>query len=383
MENTTNITVEELLKEIELDKKEQEEEKEYLESLKKKRQKKAMLIKKSQRKYNLIAKLILLSLIIGTNLAIIKKAIKYYESNKNFFSGRELNISDAELSRLVVSLEKDLNIDLDDNPNSLFLYAILNNDNLTEEEKEILYQYQKMLEDNPFLDKEKVFKALKNVDVEYTIRPDHYKDTVCGDFNYQTDTIRIFQEDKKKGVFTHEGIHCVYMNKETESLPTWFSEGMTQLLNSEYFSEVPYEELTYYPFEVSMVKMLCELIGKSEVLEAFTTGDVSIIVEKISEDLWNKIDMLFLEYERNLKVDIHKYKDVYTSLSTLIGKVLDQEDINKYKQFGRLSNYYCHLLCMTYDSPYLNYLHFIEHTNPSQEIYFNTSAHPLVYTKNS
>ena len=62
MENTTNITVEELLKEIELDKKEQEEEKEYLESLKKKRQKKAMLIKKSQRKYNLIAKLILLSL---------------------------------------------------------------------------------------------------------------------------------------------------------------------------------------------------------------------------------------------------------------------------------------------------------------------------------
>lgn len=213
-------------------------------------------------------------------------------SDENIFNGNDLAISDEMLSGVVSELEDALNVTVDNEDYEAFavLNAILKNENLTETEKEVFYRSYKIIKDNPYINKEAAYRSLLNVDVSYKKRGFSFDKDVEGIYSSNYETIGVFVKDPDNRVLLHEIIHCIFSNEQTKNLPTFFDEGMTELLANEYFSEKPFYETVNYPIEISAVKMLCEVSTPDAVLEAYSTGDMSIIAKEITKITRNEDD---------------------------------------------------------------------------------------------
>ncbi len=212
------------------------------------------------------------------------KDITYHRNN--LYRGTELIISDDKLEQIISNIEEEFEMDIPDYQydDYALLNSILENKNLTDEEKQIFSSISKMIEDNPYLDKEEAYNSLLQVKVCYTERPERVDPNTWGEYYYRLKKIFIYQEDEDYGVLKHEIIHCVYHNDTTSQLPNYFREGMTELLCNEYFSSDPYVEFNSYPFEILMVKMLCEVSSADTVLKAFSTGNMDIIAKEITQN---------------------------------------------------------------------------------------------------
>ena len=198
----------------------------------------------------------------------------------NMFLGSDVCVSDARVKSVMKELcELGYAVEYD-NMNYLLLNAIHCNDNLTDDEKEFCCGFIGMFNDNPYLDKERVYHSLLNLDISYKNRPYIYDDSVEGVYIDKFKSIGIFVDDPDKAVLGHEVIHCICANDGC--LPTFFVEGMTELLANEYFSDSPFIEFKNYPFEIYAVKMLCDTAGSDVVLKAYTTGDMNLIYEALA-----------------------------------------------------------------------------------------------------
>lgn len=203
-------------------------------------------------------------------------------NNDNLFESNAVVVDGESIAGIILKLEEEFGIDLeDDNDNSLLLNAVYCNENLSDEEKAFCCKYIDLFKDNPYLDKGRVYHALLNVDISYKNRPYIYEDTVEGVYIDDYKSIGIFVEDSDKNVLAHELIHCICAN--SGNLPTFFVEGMTELLANEYFSDNPFLEFKNYPYEVYVVKMLCDTAGTDAVLKAYTTGDMTPVYESLAE----------------------------------------------------------------------------------------------------
>lgn len=198
----------------------------------------------------------------------------------NMFLGSDVCVSDARVKSVMKELcELGYAVEYD-NMNYLLLNAIHCNENLTDDEKDFCCGFIDMFNDNPYLDKERVYHSLLNLDISYKNRPYIYDDSVEGVYIDKFKSIGIFVDDPDKAVLGHEVIHCICANDGC--LPTFFVEGMTELLANEYFSDSPFIEFKNYPFEIYAVKMLCDTAGSDVVLKAYTTGDMNLIYEALA-----------------------------------------------------------------------------------------------------
>ena len=198
----------------------------------------------------------------------------------NMFLGSDVCVSDARVKSVMKELcELGYAVEYD-NMNYLLLNAIHCNENLTDDEKDFCCGFIDMFNDNPYLDKERVYHSLLNLDISYKNRPYIYDDSVEGVYIDKFKSIGIFVDDPDKAVLGHEVIHCICANDGC--LPTFFVEGMTELLANEYFSESPFIEFKNYPFEIYAVKMLCDTAGSDVVLKAYTTGDMNLVYEALA-----------------------------------------------------------------------------------------------------
>lgn len=198
----------------------------------------------------------------------------------NMFLGSDVCVSDARVKSVMKELcELGYAVEYD-NMNYLLLNAIHCNDNLTDDEKEFCCGFIDMFNDNPYLDKERVYHSLLNLDISYKNRPYIYDDSVEGVYIDKFKSIGIFVDDPDKAVLGHEVIHCICANDGC--LPTFFVEGITELLANEYFSDSPFIEFKNYPFEIYAVKMLCDTAGSDVVLKAYTTGDMNLVYEALA-----------------------------------------------------------------------------------------------------
>ena len=199
---------------------------------------------------------------------------------ENMFIGSDVCVSDHCVNSVMEELlELGYAVD-EENMNYLLLNAIHCNDNLTDEEKEFCCGFIDMFNDNPYLDKERVYHSLLNLDISYKNRPYIYEDSVEGVYIDKYKSIGVFVNDPDKAVLGHEVIHCICANDG--SLPTFFVEGMTELLANEYLSDSPFIEFKHYPFEIYAVKMLCDTAGPDVVLKAYTTGNMDLIYEALA-----------------------------------------------------------------------------------------------------
>lgn len=279
---------------------------------------------------------------------------------------------------IMQELEDETGINTDDNENAYVLYAVLKNSNLEDWEKNLLYDFDSMLKDNPYINLSRSYKALENLDIIYTTRPDEYKDTVYGVYNPDENTIRMFQNEEQVNIdiLKHELIHSVF-KYSYNSLPDFFVEGTTEILANEYFSDFPFIETKTYPFEVEMVELLCDMVGSDTVLKAYTKGDMNIIILELAKTMGIKeshnfiidIEDLFASFENGEKIDKAEFERIMKNANSFIA--------NKYKdnsdQIVADKLFYTQELLsnMLEDKPYECYWEFLEENGTFTKVYFN------------
>lgn len=213
-----------------------------------------------------------------------KEEIRQYDFSTISYEGLDENILNT--------MQNELNIEItDDNKDDLYLFnSVYNNSNLNQEQKNLFYGYYSVVNDIVNLNKNSAYMSLENVSINYVDRGSDVLDNTLGDYDYRTGKINIYTEyDKDNRVLLHEGVHCLFYNQNTVGLPRAFTEGMTELITNEYFSKDPFYEDNTYPLEISYVKMLCEVVGEEKVLDAYISGDYSLIYREM--DKYNKSDI--------------------------------------------------------------------------------------------
>ena len=208
--------------------------------------------------------------------------IDMYSYKDNIYYHHELKLSDKEVEEMENLVSTTIGEEITINDNSIVLDAAIENKSLTEEEKQTVYKFKDLLDDNPYLDKTNAYDNLQKLNIIYDEDADR-DDNVLGFYVNTDDEITIIQDNDKKETMLHELVHCIYSNNYIPKLPKFFNEGMTELLTNEYFEENPFIEKVSYPYEILMVKILCEIVGEDKVLESYSKGDIKILEEELGK----------------------------------------------------------------------------------------------------
>ncbi len=304
----------------------------------------------------------------------------------NIYSGNNLCISDEEISDIVANLEDELGVSIceDSYDSYCLLNAIYENPNLTDSEKDVFYKVISLIEDNPYINKEQAYRSLLNVDVLYKRRPIGIENDIEGMYIHKYEAIGIFENDPDDRVLIHEIIHCIFANANTENLPSYFSEGVTELLANEYFSDKPFVELMNYPFEIAVVKMLCEVTSPEVVLEAYSTGNMGVIAEDIARytgdiDGANKaldmVDYTMRRFKGDLREDeeyIADRNDMVKEFIPLFRAIVE----HKYapEDHDRVSYFYNEILFANIfnEDPYNDYVDDLVEFGADYKVYFSS-----------
>lgn len=282
------------LKETSISKIEEEKEAELKERIKVTESLKRKRLKEVKRQKKAIKRTIKYSIsFLLLTLTLLK--IERYNNPTNIFKNNSLIINDDEKEDLYKLISQETGASIVDNERLLVLNAVIENKTLTEEEKEVLYEFDDLLLENPYLNKESAYKSLKKVKV---INKKTNNSNIEGKYIFTNNKLIMYLNEKHydyEATLIHEFIHCIYFTKKTYKLPQYFREGMTELLTNEYFTSTPYYEHTSYPFEIIAVKQLCNMIGSDKVLEAFSKGDMNLIAQELSRTMSEEESRQFLE----------------------------------------------------------------------------------------
>ena len=247
-------------------------------------------------------------------------------------------------SKVGVPMFKTIEDYTEEEINEVVLTAMNKNIYLTQEEKEIVYELKNIISDNPYLDKEKAEKQLSEIEIEYTNKDDQFGEQVVGVYDYNTNTIKMFSDIDKteKRNVAHELVHGIFYNETTAQIPSFMQEGTTQILVDEYLSDVPSYEESTYPYEVTAVKLLCEMTDSDTVLKAYTTGDMSGIknklamtigIEKANEFIIN-LDNVFKASQSGKNVDLEELASVIRIADDFyLAKNSNIEDLEAYSYY--------------------------------------------------
>ena len=231
-------------------------------------------------KNNLMVVAVTASIVVG-----LGEFIKLYNSKDNIYRDNRLIISEEEQDNLEEQLSAATGKKITVEDNSIVLGAILNNENLEEKEKKLFYKVTDLLEDNPYIDKENAYKNLQDIKIIYDPTADYGKNIV-GTYLVFKNEIVIINDNKDNTTLFHEIIHSIYSDSQKKNnLPTFFTEGMTELLTDEYFEEKPFVEVSSYPIEIIMVKILCEMVGSDKLLETYAKNDIKVLEDELRNKL--------------------------------------------------------------------------------------------------
>lgn len=212
---------------------------------------------------------------------------------------------------------KDMKYEAEENKVDVLLSAFSNNKFLSEDDKKIAMGLKKLLNDNPYINYQKLYDKYAEIAIIYTdLKPTklakdlttileteaeyRYDDNIIIDYFYDEESKKYHQDE-----IIHELIHTIGELHEYRVL----NEGMTELLKIEYVKE-NLKIYKSYSKERLVTKILIELIGSDTVLKTFTTGDLTEMEEKLKainsnpktyQNLLDFLNMDFINYEDILK----------------------------------------------------------------------------------
>lgn len=182
-----------------------------------------------------------------------------------------------------------------------------NNPYLTDEDLNTLLELKQYYLENPYMDYNYLFKQMLTM----RIKNRYGIGTSMGSTLKDSDIIycypNCYQEDFRRSIILHEGIHHTgFLKNEI------LNEGMTSIIEAEYFEDG--KIMNGYQKEVIITKLFCEMIGADVMLEAYTTQN---------DDMIN--DALLEFYKEQEVVDsIYRLMEKYVNSST------EEECINSY-----------------------------------------------------
>ena len=349
------------------------------------KKRKEQKVKKIQRKREVIKEIkkrIIITLFVPLYITLISGS--YFTIKKelnNIYKNNTLKTSLAP--KLKSKIEDELNITIEDDEIEEYslINAILDNENLNQEQKqEISTELVKIIKDNPYINKSETYQYLLNLNINYIDRPDNIDDKTLGVYhhdqllnNYQG-SISIYNKGYDN-VLEHELIHCLLITSANENFPYFIREGLAELLTNEYYAKVPYVELLCYPFETIAIKLLSEIVTPEIVLEAYTTGNMDLIFNKLSEiDKQQDPKMFIYKLNNYLKIPlngtINKNEARFLHLSFMKYFVLSKgalysEDSESFRQNLKMFN------CLAKEKPYQEYIRLIENEDYVKKAYFN------------
>lgn len=302
--------------------------------------------------HNFLSFFISVAIVINVYTLSFASPEKKRVSKANPFKGNKVTISAEEKNNIIGKLDNSLSVPVtEENVDEyLVLDAILENDDFKEKKEWLCYRLFNLIQENPYLIKEEIYKSLKNVDVTYKKRPALFAENTLGVYYYFLNNINIFSTEEDYETFLHEVIHCIFSSEKIMRLPNFFKEGMVHLLTLEYLYPQPFEIKKSYVFEIAAVKMLCEITSSDLVLKSFTLGDMQYIIddmvsnglskkeaEKAIELLEKALDIYYKKDDS--KIDVSNfYKKCIQSLQFCVDKKYGIDDN------ANLSYYYNELL---------------------------------------
>lgn len=290
--------------------------------------------------------------------------------DSNLFSQNEVIISKEEQKDILKDLEKELGIKIDsDEENYLLLHAVSENPYLSSKEKEIFYKFIEYFNDNPYINREEVYTNILNVNARFSIRSALKKDSnVLAIYLPDYRDIIYFELFPSVDTIAHEDGHCI---NDSRNLPSCILEGMTLLISSEYFSETPFVLTQTYPYEVSFVKLLCEMIGADKMLQAYTEDKPEIIYQALDQligkennakEVIEEINWCMTYYNKSKTLTEDDYNRANSAVLSFLDYVnnfeYEDKDAVQYHlsvfvnifttHYGTLEDYYKITLCKAY-----------------------------------
>lgn len=206
--------------------------------------------------------------------------------------------------------------------------AVVNNEHLSDEEKEFILENFLVVEDNfKYLDKKFVLNTLNNLNIDYKKNSYNNSDSIKGSYYWPDAKMTFYNvdnfEDINKEIFIHEFYHSLQGRKGYVS--SWLVEGINSLITSEY-----YEEETTYKYAQKMVKILAEVTGVDVLKEAHFTGDENILINALYNIIpdYNMAKKLVASIDVMHKYQIQKIELTQEDLESLENEI--NELINNY-----------------------------------------------------
>ena len=317
----------------------------------------------------LVYLLVLSSYIIGYN--VYNNSDKF--TNNIYYEDDSFRVDEDEIEKMLNELSLELDRDLtEDDINSLLLYAVFKNNNLKEEDKEKIYGLIDLINDNNYIDKDKAYRDLYKLKINYMENSHTTKPSVQAQYIFPDDIIQVF--DNKLVCLYHELIHCIFYNESSENLPSFFLEGLTQILTREYFDDIPYLETDSYIYETIINKMLCELTSTDSVLKAFSTGDINCITTELvknSSYRIEEINTIVKNIDNLFNTDYFEENTYINTLNLFIDLYNHKKDDENFDdiQFLYLMNLFKGL---DSDDRFYSYVDNLEKNGVSDKIYFNS-----------
>ena len=324
--------------------------------------------------------LIFMSLLLTSSIISLKSNELLFFKNNIYDSRDDLKVSEEEIDEMISELSNE--IDKDITKDDLLLYSVLSNNNITEEDKDRIYNLTTLIEDNKYIDKDKAYRDLSLLRINYIERKKGISKNIRARYMFPENVIEIYDEKFNRSVFYHEIIHCIFNNENSRKLPRFFSEGVTEVLSNEYFGVVPYLEINSYIYENVMVKILCELVGSDKVMDAYSTGDFNIISEELEKNSTSSrrdINNMFFKLDRTLEdndIDPDDFKKLYDLLEEVyVNKLVDGsvDSINTQYLLELFKGF-------NTKTKYSYYFDKIEELGASTKIYFNNNIKEKDYT---
>lgn len=257
------------------------------------------------------------------------------------------------------------------------LYATSINDKLAPSEKKLLYSLEPIMNEIPYIDVVTTYNHLLDLRIEYIDRPQNVDKTTLATYSYKDNLISVFQSKEKanKDIMLHELVHTLFTNDKTIKLPSYFLEGCTELITNEYLSNSSFVEKNTYPYEVTMVKLLCEMVGSENVLKSYATGDMNYITDSLSKNMDKEESETFLE-------NVHNVFDFFTKHETIPSKNYNDMilymnkyfDMNYHDDSEKIDTYeyYKGIINLIYEKkPYKKYNDYIDDKGFIRKVYFS------------
>lgn len=241
------------------------------------------------------------------------------------FIGAAILIGNTSLVNCNVYAEKEIIEEFNTSTSEQLKSIIDLNSNIDEKYKDSIYDFSRYIDNNIYIDREELYDKFSSLEVESITNVSY-----AAQFDKQNNSI-IIAEGFDDSI-THELFHFSMSNK-CNDYTSYLNEGMTLLLNNEYFPNRETQFVEYNDPRIITVKMLSEIITPEKMLESYTKCDQQIIKDELFKIVNNS------KLADSLIRIMDEYCDIYASNNCDFGKT-NKETIKQRNEIINILNIY-------------------------------------------